>query len=69
MKQADTSQQVNHGWLSRVDELMASPGTEERKYCRALEYFHRAWALDPRHRFPLLFMTMDSVFGDASRAF
>ena len=58
----------DRGWLSRVDELVASSGDEERKYCRALEYFYRAWPLDPRQRFPLLFMALDSVFGDAGRA-
>jgi hypothetical protein len=63
-----TVEALDHVWLTQVGELMASPGTKERKYCRALEYFYRAWPLDPRQRFPLLFMALDSVFGDASGA-
>jgi hypothetical protein len=34
----------------------------------ALEYFHRAWPLPEVERFPVLFMALDAIFGDASQA-
>ena len=58
----------DHAWLLRVHALLISTQDQDRKYCRALEYFYRAWPLDPRQSFPLLFMALDSIFGDASRA-
>jgi hypothetical protein len=58
-----TVEEQDHPWLSRVAAMLASNDNDDQRHCRALEYFYRAWPLDPRQRFPLLFMALDSILG------
>jgi hypothetical protein len=55
-------------WLTRLYAKLVSPANDDRRHCRALEYFYRAWPLDDPDRFPWLFMALDSIFGDSSAA-
>ena len=57
---------VDHSWLAIVADKLRSSDKEARRHIKALEYFYRAWPLDPAERFPLLCMTLDGLFGDAS---
>jgi hypothetical protein len=61
-------QTQDHAWLSKSDTLITSDDETSRRYCRALEYFYRAWPLEANESFPLHFMAMDSIFGDSSQA-
>lgn len=58
----------DHPWLERLGEKLVSEDGTDVKQCRALEYFYRAWPLKPNESFSHIFMAMDSIFGDASRA-
>ncbi|MDE5453258.1 hypothetical protein GWE18_10330 [Bradyrhizobium sp. CSA112] len=58
----------DHAWLHRLGEKLTSEDGTDVKHCRALEYFYRAWPLKPNESFSHIFMAMDSIFGDASRA-
>lgn len=60
--------QADHAWLRRVGVLLANSDKESRQYVRALEYFYRAWPKSEPERFPLMFMTLDAVFGDRNNA-
>ena len=55
-------------WMERLGEKLVSEDGIDVKHCRALEYFYRAWPLKPNESFSHIFMAMDSIFGDASRA-
>ncbi|MFM2151454.1 MAG: hypothetical protein RLZZ187_3760 [Pseudomonadota bacterium] len=58
----------DHAWLALLADKLESPANEARKHINALEYFYRAWPLPEVERFPVLFMALDAIFGDASRA-
>jgi hypothetical protein len=60
--------QADHAWLARVGDLLTNTDKESRQYVRALEYFYRAWPKSELERFPLMFMTLDAVFGDRNNA-
>lgn len=60
--------QSDHDWLSRLALKLERTDDLTRRQIRALEYFYRAWPLDSHERFPWLFMTLDAIFGDSSRA-
>lgn len=60
--------QADHVWLRRVGDLLTDQNKESRQYVRALEYFYRAWPKSELERFPLMFMTLDAVFGDRNNA-
>ena len=55
-------------WLTEVDRLLASGTRVDRRRLYALEYFYRAWPLDPAARFPVFCMALDGIFGDANQA-
>jgi len=55
-------------WLTRLYAKLVSPANDDRRHCRAIEYFYRAWPLDDPDRFLWLFMALDSIFGDSSAA-
>jgi hypothetical protein len=59
---------ADHAWLNILVPKLSSADKNERRQVRALEYFYRAWPLDAPERFPWLFMALDAIFGDASRA-
>jgi hypothetical protein len=63
-----TIEACDHLWLKRLGEKLASDDNTDVKHCRALEYFYRAWPLKPNESFAHMFMAMDSIFGDPSRA-
>jgi hypothetical protein len=63
-----TIEACDHPWLERLCEKLASEDETDVRHCRALEYFYRAWPLKPNESFSHIFMAMDSIFGDASRA-
>ena len=54
---------ADHAWLERLATLVEAGDLHSRKRVKALEYFYRAWFLDPRERFPLLCMSLDSLVG------
>lgn len=54
---------ADHAWLDRLAALVDDDDMHSRKRVKALEYFYRAWFLDPRERFPLLCMSLDSLVG------
>lgn len=58
----------DHAWLSRMDALLQAHDDQSRRYVRALQYFYRAWPRDAVERFPLMFMTLDAVFGEKNNA-
>jgi hypothetical protein len=58
--------ETDRSWLESLAELLASDALEARRRKRALEYFYRAWFLDPRERFPVLCMSLDSLVGAES---
>ena len=55
-------------WLNVLASKLASNETEAGRQIKALEYFYRAWPLDPAERFPILCMTLDAIFGEAGIA-
>lgn len=58
---------ADSAWLARLAGLLDGDDLASRRKLRALEYFHRAWFLDPRERFPVLCMALDSLVGASSR--
>jgi hypothetical protein len=58
----------DHPWLTIMASKLTSIEKTVRRQLRALEYFYRAWPLDPTERFPWLFMSLDAIFGDSSQA-
>ncbi len=54
---------ADHVWLERLAALVDAGDLHSRKRVKALEYFHRAWFLGQRERFPLLCMALDSLVG------
>ena len=59
---------IDHKWLKTLSEKLTEENKTTQREMRALEYYYRAWFLDPSERFPVLYMTLDSIFGDASHA-
>jgi len=57
----------DHGWLEMLAALFDASDKHSRKQLRALEYFYRAWFLDPTERFPALCMALDSLVGASAR--
>jgi hypothetical protein len=55
--------EADHGWLAILAKLLGASDKKFRRQLRALEYFYRAWFLDPRERFPALCMSLDSLVG------
>lgn len=53
----------DHGWLTILAKLFESKETQSAQQIRALEYFYRAWFLQSHERFPILFMSLDSLVG------
>ena len=68
MSEDITIRQADHNWLSILAPKLLSTEETTRRQIRALEYFYRAWPLDASERFPWLFMALDAIFGDSSRA-
>lgn len=54
---------ADHCWLAILANLFNATDKHSRLQLRALEYFYRAWFLDPRERFPALCMSLDSLVG------
>lgn len=57
---------IDHSWLNILATKITSAEKEERRHLRALEYFYRAWPLGLPERFPVLCMTLDAIYGEAS---
>jgi hypothetical protein len=55
-------------WLNTLAHKLISNERAVRRQMKALEYFYRAWSLEPSERFPVLCMTLDAIFGDANHA-
>lgn len=55
--------QADHVWLAKLASLFEASDKRSHSWLRALEYFYRAWFLDPRERFPALCMSLDSLVG------
>lgn len=58
----------DHVCLKKLDLLFTTSNVPARRYIRALEYVYRTWEAAAPDRFPLLCMTLDSIFGEASQA-
>ena len=58
----------DHAWLEILAAKVTAPERALRRQIHALEYFYRAWFLDPRERFPVLCMALDAMFGEANHA-
>ncbi|MEZ0219111.1 MAG: hypothetical protein ACAH22_02325 [Tardiphaga sp.] len=58
----------DHPWLFLLHAKLSSTQKDTRRQIRALEYFYKAWPLEPGDRFPLLCMTLDAIFGDENHA-
>lgn len=56
----------DHAWLVSLAKLLEGSDKPSRSRLRALEYFFRAWFLNPRERFPVLCMSLDSLVGVSS---
>lgn len=55
-------------WLTLLASKLNNRSKTTRREIRALEYFYGAWFLDESDRYPVLYMSLDSVFGDANHA-
>jgi hypothetical protein len=53
--------EADHDWLAILATLLDASDKHSRSQLRALEYFYRAWFLDPHERFPALCMSLDSL--------
>ena len=53
----------DHKWLGLLQNRLDSHDKSSLARLRALEYFYRAWFHDPRERFPVLCMSLDSLVG------
>lgn len=53
----------DHAWLGKLAMLLDLEDKSSKSRVRALEYFYRAWFLNPRERFPALCMSLDSLVG------
>ncbi|MCA1397229.1 hypothetical protein [Bradyrhizobium sp. BRP56] len=51
-------------WLDMLASKLVSNAADVTRQIKALEYFYRAWPLDPAERFPILCMTLDAIFGE-----
>lgn len=60
--------QCDHDWLAILAAKLASNTQDDRRQVRTLEYFYRAWPLEPAERFPVLCMTLDALYGEASQS-
>lgn len=58
---------ADHGWLAILDTLLDAWDKHTRSQLRALEYFYRAWFLEPHERFPALCMSLDSLVGASEK--
>lgn len=58
----------DYEWLKIIDEKITLPDKDAVRQLKSLEYFYRAWPLDPEERFPILCMATDALFGDANNA-
>jgi hypothetical protein len=58
----------DHEWLSILTAKFSDTAAKTRKQINALEYYYRAWSLSEVERFPIFFMALDAIFGDASQA-
>lgn len=63
-----TVTEADREWFAIMAELLASDERSERRKLSALQYYYRAWELDPSERFPNLCMALEALFGDANRA-
>jgi len=55
-------------WLSLLASKLNEISKDSRREIRALEYFYASWFLDESERYPALYMSLESIFGDANRA-
>lgn len=55
-------------WLTLLASKLNDRSKTTRREIRALEYFYGAWFLDESDRYPALYISLDSVFGDANQA-
>ena len=60
--------QADHRWLEILASKLDSENKSDQREVKALEYFYRAWFQETPDRYPILYMALDSVFGDAGSA-
>lgn len=59
---------ADHAWLALLSEKLSAGDRPTRRQMTALEYFYKAWFLDPPDRFPILCMVIDAIVGEQSQA-
>lgn len=59
---------ADHECLNILSGLFLSRTDTDFRKLRALEYFYRSWFLEESERFPFLFMSLESMFGDGRNA-
>lgn len=55
-------------WLAILGAKLQSEDKTDRRLLIALEYFYRAWSLDPSERFPILCMGLDATYSEVGHA-
>lgn len=68
MMEPITIDDADIGWLTILADKLLSKEKNDRRQINSLEYYYRAWPLGQSERFPILCMTLDALFGDASQA-
>lgn len=63
-----TIDSTNRYWINQLEYKFTSESKDDQKHLLALEYFYQAWTKDPVTRFPLMFFSLDAIFGDVSKA-
>ena len=53
--------EADHQWLEVLSRMFDQSDLVSKSRLRALEYFYRGWFNDPRERFPVLCMALDSL--------
>lgn len=60
--------EIDKKWLDILKTKLTSSDIKDKRMLKALEYYYRAWFLNPSERFPWHCMTLDALFGHANHA-
>jgi len=61
-------QEQDAAWLGVLASKLTTNEKVVTRQIKALEYFYRAWSLEPAERFPILCMALDAMFGETQQA-
>lgn len=57
-----TIRSIDHSWLAKVDLILKSEDKQSRGKRNALDYFYRAWFMEPSERCSLMFVCLDALY-------